>query len=412
MFFELIKIAWKNIWRYPRRSILTAFLVCFACICLILVEGLSKGISQQMINQTTRSFAGAFSIYHQSFKDEWDAQYTIDSPEQIEAIIETIPEVVAYTPRMIQLSMLSTSYDSTSIELFGIDFEKELGFSKLASALVDFESIKEAKKPYIIVGKKLAEKIDLRQNEAVIVSTVNTQNNQIVQELFYLAGSFQFDINSLDTRAAFIDINKMQSMLGLTGKVHEYVLRFDSVDSATGPSAIKLKKLIAQLEPSLTANTWKEEFPTISEMLEMSSVSFWIMSLILFILINFTILNTIFMSIHERSFEFGVIRAIGTRKSSLFLSVLFETAGIVGLGCVLGSFLGLLVNHYVSIYGIDYGNMEMMDLSFKEPIRSIFYWQDGVWIPSILWLLSVSFASIPAWSASKINIIEALHKQF
>ena len=125
MSFELLKIAWKNVWRYPRRSILTASLVSFACICLILISGLSDGVNQQMIEQSTRSFAGSFKIYHEKFKEEWDSRYTIDSPHQLEAILLKEPAIEAFSPRLVQLAMLSTSYDSSSIQLYGIDLIKK-----------------------------------------------------------------------------------------------------------------------------------------------------------------------------------------------------------------------------------------------------------------------------------------------
>ncbi|MFW7379639.1 MAG: ABC transporter permease [Oligoflexus sp.] len=408
---RLLQIASRNARRNPRRSFLTGFLIAMGIASLIIVSGMTTGMSQIMVQQTTATYLGSFKIYHPEFPAENETFYTIPKAAEVQSALEKHPSVKSYTPRTLAQGMLSSSAEIAAIQLVGVDPEQEAQVSKLKEAMKEGQYLEAEEGQQIILGSELVRRLDIEIGDRLVLTTTAAPRGEMRQELFRLSGIFEFRLNAMDQSMAFIPLHRSQEILGIPGGIHEYIVQFDHAEDAIGETGKELTKIIHEIDPNLVAQSWYDEYPSLSGVLEMSSYSTFIIGLILFAMICLSVMNTLFMSIYERFYEFGILRALGTRPSTLFQSIVLETAVIAGFGCLIGMIIGACLNYYVSIYGIDYGEMEMMNIRFYEPIRSIFIWTDLITIPLMIWILTVLVSFYPAWHAIRIQTLDAMRQR-
>ena len=144
--------------------------------------------------------------------------------------------------------------------------------------------------------------------------------------------------------------------------------------------------------------------------LGMKSISMSVMGLIIFGIVIFGIMNTLFMSIYERMFEFGVMRAVGTSKGSMRKLILLEAFSLSVISAVIGMILGLLITYAVSRTGIDYKGIEMAGGTMTELLYPILSVRQFVFYPLSIIVFTVIAGIYPAVAASKMTIAGAMRK--
>lgn len=196
-------------------------------------------------------------------------------------------------------------------------------------------------------------------------------------------------------------------MLGIGAAVHQVAFNLSDASRASDPDL----PLFAELsDEAVIAEGWTDLMPQLASMLQMTGYSTLIVGVILFILAALGVINGIFMSIYERTWEFGVLLAIGTRRTTLFGLILAESL-LLGLGAVLlGLGVGWLVTLWSASVGIDYGSMEIAGVSLAEVIRpELRAWQFTV-LPVWVLVLTLVASLYPAAHAARLNPARALHK--
>ena len=150
--------------------------------------------------------------------------------------------------------------------------------------------------------------------------------------------------------------------------------------------------------------------PALKSMFEMTNVSISIVAIILFLLICLSILNTMFMSIYDRMYEFGVIKALGTKRWQVSIQIIYECLGLGLLGTSIGLALGFLAVYYWGIHGISFADTEFNGVSVHEPIRTVFAWQQFTLVPLSVLAMTVISGLYPAYYAGKITPMEGMRQ--
>jgi ABC-type lipoprotein release transport system permease subunit len=218
-------------------------------------------------------------------------------------------------------------------------------------------------------------------NDRVVITTAQAYTGELSQEMFRIGGIFRFNVKEMDSGIVFMNLEKARSILGLGNKAHEIAVTFHNIDQNSDQILSFQKKYSRNGNEALG---WRDLLKELDAVLKLSDFSKYIIALILFGIVALIILNTLFTSLYERLFEFGVLRAIGTRPSRLAAIVLLEALSLSAVSGLFGIFTGLIVTYIFSIYGIDYRGIEFAEVTFRELIYPVMtinqYIEYPVWI--------------------------------
>lgn len=397
--------AWRNIRRNPRRTLLTLLVICVGTASLILTDAFVLGTQENVIELSTGIFAGQAQIHHPKFKELDEPQYTLHKLPLLRKTLSDSPRVKAFTERVLITGMIASSRDAAMVQVYGVDFSQEIKVSQLKKSLIFGNYPGPHDDRPIVLGYKLAKQLQVEEGDKVVITTAEAPSGELVQELFRVVGRTNFHSRPLDSGVAFIPIDLAQNFLKLPQGVHEIALDFETIGDAINYS-LPIWKELEQL--GALAEGWDRVFPALKAMMDMNQYSIFIVGAILFALISLSILNTMFMSIYERMFEFGVMRAIGTRSRQLGVMIITECLGIGVLGVLLGTLLGGSLALWLRQRGISYAEFEMNGMSMVEPIRAILRMEQFTVIPLAVLFMCGLASLYPALHASRLTPSDAM----
>ena len=155
---------------------------------------------------------------------------------------------------------------------------------------------------------------------------------------------------------------------------------------------------------------WNVILPQMESVFALSRFSIYIMGLILFGIVALVIINTLFMSLKERMFEFGVLRAVGTRPFGMAKLIVFEAGALAVISIVLGVILGLAVTYIFTLTGIDYRGIEYLGVTFQELLYPVMEIDQFLIYPISLFFLTCFVGIYPALIAARMSPVKAMRQ--
>lgn len=400
-----IKLGFRNLLRNKRRTLISTFSIGVGLCSLIVMDGVMFGMMQNMEHLTTSGLLSQAQIHNQKYLEARETEFLILKREDTEKVLNQLPEIKAWTKRVLTLSMISSPRNSKNIMLYGIDTKSEPNVTNLFTTLKTGSFL--TKDNGIVLGKKLAEDLAVSIGDKVVVTASTPQTGELLQDLFRVEGILSFGSDLVDQSMAFVKYQKIQKALGLKNEVHEIAIKFkDGINVRNLPntfwSSLSLEENLAQ--------PWSKLAPGITQAIDMSGTSMLIVASILFLLVGLGIMNTLFMSIYERIFEFGVLRALGTKESEVIKMVLYEGFFLGLFSALVGLILAALISYYLATVGIDYSGIEYNNVVFSDPIYFVYNLKQWVAYPIITILFTALVGIYPARFASKITLGHSLKK--
>ncbi len=406
-----LKMAWRNIFRNRKRTFLTGLIIGIGLASIMFTDAIVVGMKENMINSVTSSFLGDAQIHYEDFQDSFDAEKTIAARKELVRKLEGNQAVAHFTERTASFGTISSPSDINSIILYGIDPNRERHISKIDDAIIEGSYFREDEASDVfggvLIGSKLADRLEVSVGDRIVLSATQVQTDDLAQSMFRVAGIYTMQIDELDTSAAFIPLTQAQSMLGLEDRVHEIAVSFENVQYAS------LHGTEFAEEYSIEGNKaepWPLLVPQMKKMLDLTDFSVGITMIIVFAVIIFGIINTLFMSLYERIFEFGVLRAVGTRANSLRKLIVFEAASLAVYSSVIGVALGAIIIYIGSIHGMNLSGVEFAGATFTEEIHTVFRLRQFILHPVLIFLFTVIVSLYPARYAGRMSITHALQK--
>lgn len=392
------RLAYRNLFRNTRRTVLTCLLISCSLAALMLVDGLILGMLKVMIDSTTKTFAGEAQIHRRGFLDSFDSDLYIVDTDSIESVLAADKRVAAYSVRTATGGMISSTNNMTGGLIYGVAADREAGVSKLKKSIVKgryFTGVETE----ILIGEDMADLLEVELGDRIVITLAEVDGGELSQALFRVSGIFRFGMRELDKGLVFIPLDKSREILGMHSGGHEVAIQFVDPQDATNPN---LSLFQALSEGDNEALGWPDFFPQIQAMLEMVDYSTLIVGVVLFLLASFGVINSMFMSIYERTYEFGVIKAIGTQPKQLVQLILIE-AFLLGLISVFfGLLLGGLSSYYLSIHGVPLGEFEFEGISLANSIKTELKLNQFIDFPFYVLLLTMAASIYPARFAAKI----------
>ena len=400
------RLALRNLLRNTRRTVLTVLLIGCSLGALILTDAVMIGMVKVMVESLTTTFAGEAQVHRQGFRDNYDVDLYLPDSAAIEQQLEAEPTVAAYASRVISGGMITSSYNVTAGMIYGVNGPQEARVGKLAQAITKGEYL-QGNASELLIGAPMAELLEVDIGDRIVLTLAEADSGELAQALFRVSGIFEFGVRELDANLVFIDLQRARQVLGLGNASHEIAIRFTAASAADLDPNCILKTLNSG---DIEALGWRALNKDVNAMLDMTGYSSFIVGAILFLLASLGVINSMFMSIYERIYEFGVAKAIGTRPRDLFRLILTEALLLALLSCVVGMLLGFGLGHWYGINGIPMGEMEVAGIAMNNNIPTVLAGYQFTTFPLYVILLTLLAALYPARFAAAIVPAEALHR--
>ncbi len=354
-----IKMAWRNIWRNPRRTILTVAAIAFACVLLVFMLSFQLGSYDTMINASVKIHTGHMQIQVEGYQESRKIRLVIPDPGPVGEILDQVPDVTAYTYRAMAFALVSSENRSYGVMVEGVDPRREARVSTLADIVRQGRYLSDPPADGgpagALVGRLLARNLHLAVGDEITVLGQGLDGS-VAATVLRIQGVYASGVDAFDRSAIQMPLAAFQEVFAMGTAVHEVVVtarNLASVPAIERAVSGRLKKIPGP-RPLVTLD-WTALTPGLDQAIKMDLVSGSIFYLILTMVVAFSILNTFLMAIFERTHEFGVMMAMGTRPARLTRMVLLESAGMTLVGVTAGIVLGSLITWYFMVHGIQMG---------------------------------------------------------
>ncbi len=406
------KLAWRNVWRNKRRTLLTLLTIMVGCAMIILMNSLGKGGHDQMIEDAVALNTGHVQIHEEGFWENQTIDYAFEPSSELLKYLGNDSRIAAYAKRVIAGGLLSFGESTRGMLIQGIDPESERQVSNIHEKIRPggrFLTPKDA--AHTVIGATLAKNTGVGVGDRIAMISQGFDGS-IAAERFEVVGIFESGNPEYDRELILIPLSQAQETFSMMGYIHSLIIRLDDASYLPDVKA-DILGITSQNETRLEVMGWDELMPELVQFIVMDDISGYIFIFILFMIVAFGVLNTIQMSVFERTREFGVMLSIGTLPRQLSVMILLESVVISILGIALGVALGYGVSFYFQSNPIDYSSYAdeiavwgVSTTIFPAKITSL-----NIIVTSLLtFMLSVLFSVFPARRAAKLNPIEAIRK--
>lgn len=407
MIWTYIKLAWRNIFRNKRRSFIAGTAIGIGLASLIFVDALIIGMKRNMIHSATSSFLGEGQIHREGFRKTQEVEKTINRLDWVVSNLNQETIVKHFTLRVMSFAMINSASNMSAVNLVGVAPSTERYLSQIDEALKEGSYFEEGARRNIIIGSKLAEILEVGLDDRIVITVAQAETGDLSQEMFRVSGIYHFNVREMDRGMAFVRLEKAQQMLGIGNDVHEIAINFTDPQFGQDENLPFWKKYS---QYGNNAEGWTDILPQLKGALEISTFSTYIVGLILFGVVALGIINTLFMSLHERMFEFGVLRAVGTRPFGIARLIIFEAGALAVLSIGIGIILGFLITYLTSKVGIDYTGIEFAGITFRELLYPVLKLKQFIFYPFWVFVFTEIAGIYPAVYAARIVPADAMRK--
>ncbi len=401
----LLKLAWRNIWRNKRRSLIVLISLVVGLTAIVLTDGLSNGMMRQMLFNQINLDISHIQIHKSGFNNNKIVKNFIPDYKNVEFVLQKNPGVEAYSKRVFATGILSSANNSSSVTIYGIVPSEEAKVSIIKSSIIDGKYLGSGKRE-IIIGKKLADKLGVEVGDKV-VAMANSSKGDIASDAFKIIGIFQTSNSEYDKMTVYVQAATEQDMLGIGDNYHEFAVITKDYN--------KVASIQNNFEKSLGTGyevyTYRDLLPMLIYQMDLYKESMMILNVIIGLALIFGIINTMLMSVFERIQEFGVLMAIGMKNNRLYLMIVFEAFILGVIGTLAGLVFGLLLDIPLAHSGI---NLSIFATGLESfgigaviyPVLSV-----GNIINAVLFMpiVAVLGALYPAYRAIKLEPIYAIN---
>ncbi|MCE5249811.1 FtsX-like permease family protein [bacterium] len=404
------KLGWRNLWRNKRRTILELVSIGGSVFIAVWWNNLAIGSYAKMVDDGVRMGSGHIGIYHNKYLELRKTEQVIEVSNLV-AELEREPEVTNVFPRLKVPGLIRSSRESRAAGFMGIDFDREKGINPV----LEPKRIVEGKLPGkddprgILIGEGLAHELGLNVGNKCVFM-VQGPKGEIVSALLRISGLVRTNIREIDAGAVFIDREKLADIIGYKDSAHEIAVMLRS-NKMVKQMLPRIREIAARY-PNAEAYQWEDAMPELASSIHMDHAGLQITVIIIYIIVGIGTINTLLMSVMERTREFGVIRAIGVSKSGIRKMVLSEAFVLSCVGVLSGYVLSSIAGLYTATKGINLTSVideQGIGGTLYEPIMYSTWDVKGMLIMGVGMICIALLASLyPAHHVMKIRPSDAM----
>ena len=425
-----ITVAWRNIWRNARRSLITATAMAVSVgLCMAMIT-LNDGFYGKFFDVLVTQSLGHVQIQNPNYLKTKNLHESIKNATLIMDGIKENSNTFAATARLHGNVLVGGPEKSAGAMVTGVVPEDEIPITKADQQIIEGKYLSTEDSTGVIVGITLYEDLDIKLQDELFLFTQGSDGS-MAYGLYNVVGVYKSG-STLKDRGILMNLPALQEMLIMEDQVHEFILLGkDENNIETYKSNIS--KTIAQVpnieviveedqQPKNDKNvlidirTWWEASPDIYNMMGMRDVATGLFLGIIFFIAGFGILNTMLMSVFERTRELGILKALGLRPNKMIFLILIESVFLSGIAAFLGCVFGGFLNWYLVTYGIDISGgtgepLPIMGATFEPIVKGLFSLEASALPVIALFCISVLASLWPAYRASRLEPVHAIRQE-
>jgi ABC-type lipoprotein release transport system permease subunit len=406
---KFIKLAWRNMWRNWRRTVIAVTAIVLGLILLVFMAGTIEGSDQAIFGNMVRLYGGNLQIHAAGYGEK--ANNLPMLPVENDAnVVETVlahPNVTAVARRINTGGMVSSREGTFPVIITGIDPDAETEISIVSENIQSGRYLMTGETDAILIGKGLADLLDVGVSDTITL-VGRRKNEEMRQRTVTIVGIYSLGLTEAEKGSVFITLTEAQTLYNMREQVTEVSIILESV----GQEADVKADLTAAL-PGYEIDAWDTLQPEMRQIMDVKAQVTEAFSLIVLLIASVGVLNLMLMAVFERTREMGVLAALGMKSGQLMGLFLLEGAMIGVIGAIVGSLLGWLAVQATATNGINFvqdaeglGDMvALMGNTIYPTISLGFILGRGAAVAVIATLASL----YPAWQASRQEPADALH---
>jgi ABC-type lipoprotein release transport system permease subunit len=406
---DYLQLAWKNLWRNRRRTLITLAAIAFSIMLVQALHNLSSGVYAGMIDSGVRAGSGHIAVYRQSYLEDRDEKLHFKVYNMVTEI-ETIDGVKQVLPRLYIPALAQSSRESRGVVLIGVDPVRERRINPFLKTLAEDAMIRSVDSRDAVVGSRLLDELQIKPGQKFVV-TAQHQDGTLHSELLHVRGVISSGMKDIDSSLIMIGRERAGLLTGNAGSVHELAIIL-----ANPGSEQRVHGRVASIlgaHPNIEAVNWERAMPNLANAIKLDYASQKFIFLIILLIVTIGVVNTLLMSVMERMREFGVILALGSRPMTLRSMIMLEALSLGLLAAAIGTLLGSLATWYLVDVGIDLATFVPETLEFGgvvfDPIMRA-SWNPGWMIRIAGYVIGLTLlaALYPAIKAGRITPVEGM----
>ena len=403
----VFRLAWRNLWRHPKRTWLTTGAMVFSNVLLVFMISLQFGMYDLMIDNTLQSFTGHMQIQAPGYKDDQKIRQVVPDVQPLATTLRTSLNSDDIAARGTAFALVSSEDRSYGIAVFGVEPGYEPNVSTIPNLVDEGRFLEDSDAAEIVIGAALARNLRIQLGDELTLLG-SGRDGSFAAAVVNVVGVFRSGLAEVDRSIAEVPLGFFQDTFYMEGAGHQVVINAPVIDAV--PELQSRVGALLPVDEELVLHDWDALQPGLKQAIRADMGSAFFMYGILVILVAFSVLNTQLMSVLERTHEFGIVMALGLTPGRLGRLVLLETSIMGLLGFAIGVFLGALLTLYLGVNGFAYPGMEELAAKFNLPSRFFPQLSAPTLIagPLVVFVFTILSALYPALRLHRLHPVEAM----
>src|SRR5512138_108929 len=403
---QILKMAFRDLGRNRRRSFFSALAVGGGLALLILMASVVKGEMGGALENAIKLQSGHIQIRAATYDEnksslKWED--LVANPDEIASQIAKLDQVKAATPRLYASGFLSSGTQSAGAKITGID-PRSVANDPYREGLIDGKYLTPDDRDAVLIGRPMAEKLNLSVGDKVGLS-LNTADGNVQEQTFIVKGIYTTNTFGFDSATVFLPLAKAQAITQTENHASTiFVLLKDTAMTDTVAPALSVSS-------SLQVKTWKDLNTLFVEWEALAQSYIGFLYLIILAISVSVIINTLIMSVYERTREIGILSAIGMRGNRIMMLFLAESSLLAVGGVIMGLIIGVLATMYFNVHGFYVGNMGLSGIAVTDTVYAKLTVENLINLTIMTFVATLLAGLYPALVASRMEPVTALRAE-
>ena len=312
----ILKMAWRNIWRNRRRTIVTVAAMTLALFVMVIYTGLMQGLLDDMERSVVEVEIGDLQIHAVDYLDDPSIYALVEGADALLPLLEAAG--FRASPRLVGGGLIAARDSSAGVSLRGVEVQADRAVSEIEQHVAEGEWLDPSDLHGVVLGRRLARLLDVRVGDELVALSQATDGS-MANDLYAVRGILESISEATDRGAVFLNAAAFREFFVLPEGVHEIIVR--------RPEGVELQvaaDTLRTLAPGLDTKSWRDLLPTLATMMDSARVAVQVVFVIVYVVIAILILNAMLMAVFERIREFGILKALGVGPGTVMWLIFVE----------------------------------------------------------------------------------------